>query len=831
MKAFLSHSSIDKEFVREVANKLGRINCIFDEQSFSSGDNFKNAIEEHLDNSTVFVFFATRDSLESFWCSFEIEEAFYSQLKSKISNSIVYVVDDGISIDLLPNWLKRSLIINEKSPAMIARDIQYQLNLRAEEFQKPIFLGRGSERESLEECLNPIDGSTNPKVISIFGLPGVGRRSLIKSSIKELYSLKKYVEIELDSGDNANSLCAKLADIIEPYSCQEELRDIVNDIMGLSELEAITRSIINIKNIVKSGELPLLIDLGGAIKNNGCLHGFINEIVDGVEKTNNAYLILILTRRISRDNEKDIQSVPIEQLSNKSTSQLLVGLSRRSQLVIDSKDIRELTEYIAGYPPAASFAIKQASIYGIDALMNDKGKLTQFSQKRFIKHIQDHDLTGADKKALKVLAGYSPLPLSALLALYSEEDTVAHDRIYEMIDCSLIRVEDGQLYKIADPIKGSVNGVFGYAELADLKVILPYLNDYIDNAPETKKLDLSRVLFRLGYFLGDKETSRNGIQLNSDYIKMLEGAYHQRKYKDAIKLGFQALEHNPEDSTTRTYLIKALIQDERWDAAQQQIDDLYPIDDYKNVYFLQGFFERKRGNLKKAIEAYTESEKHRRRGFALYRELSHCYLMDGNLKSANLYIGKALEIQPNNDQVIDMAAKIAIKNKDEGKAQEYIDRLELLDTAEHYNLRLSVFHMTFNRFDLALNAAIESVKNGGSRFFSGRVQLVKSLTKNKKFNDAEKEMSALNSDFSKTKNDVRLSLECMLALEQSDAKTALTLTSKFQDKNCHQYKGIRRSCLQSLSRATSIDYSVRKGYKDELASLDTYAYSLDDIDS
>ena len=125
MKAFLSHSSIDKEFVREIANKLGRLNCVFDERSFSSGDNFKSAIEDSLENSSVFVFFATRDSLQSFWCSFEIDEAFYSQLKSKIDNAIVYVLDDeGVSLDQLPHWLKKSLIKNESSPAVIARDIK-----------------------------------------------------------------------------------------------------------------------------------------------------------------------------------------------------------------------------------------------------------------------------------------------------------------------------------------------------------------------------------------------------------------------------------------------------------------------------------------------------------------------------------------------------------------------------------------------------------------------------------------------------------------------------------------------------------------------------------
>lgn len=831
MKAFLSHSSIDKEFVREVANKLGRLHCVFDERSFDVGDKFEDAIRAHLDNSSVFIFFATKESLESFWCSFEIDQAFYAQLKEKITKSVVYVISDGISFDLLPSWLKSALIVNEKSPSVIARDIKHHLDKQADEFQRPIFLGRALEREALEECLNPFDGSRSPKVISIFGLPGIGRRSLIKSAINELYSLSKYVEIEVDSGDNANAVCAKLADIIEPYSCQEELKDIVTEIMGLSETDAIDRIITNVGEIVKSGELPIFIDLGGAVKNNGCLQNFLNEIVAGIEKSDDAYLILVLTRRISRDNSQSIESIPVEQLSNKSTSQLISSLSRRSGLSIESKNIRELTEYISGYPPAVSFSVKQASIYGVDALMNDKGKLTQFSQKRFINHIRDHDLKPSDVKVLQALSGYSPLPLTALLALYEESEVEAHDSIYDMIDCSLICVQEGQLYKIADPIRGSVNSVFGYAESDVLKVVLSNLMEYVKEAQDERKLEISRVLFRLAFYLKDSVASNSGIKLNSDYIKMLESTYHQRKYKDAIKLGYEALKYTPEDATTRTFLIKALIQDERWEAAQEQINDLYPTDDYKNVYFLQGFLERKRGRIKPAIEAYKESEKHKRKGFALHRELSHCYLMSGDLILANTYIQKALDIQPNNDQVIDMAAKVAIKSGDEAKAKEYIDRLELLDTPEHYNLRLSVFHMTFNRNDPALYAAREAVKYGGDRFFSGRVQLIKSLTKCKELGEAEKQMSALNSDFSKTKNDVRLSLESMLSLEKGDARSALKLTEKFHDRNCRQYNGIRKACLGKLITDTSISYDVRKKYKEELGALDSYNFNITDVDS
>ncbi len=832
MKAFLSHSSIDKEFVREVANKLGRLSCIFDERSFSSGDNFKEAIEEHMEKTAVFIFFATKSSLESFWCDFEIDQAFYMKLKAKLSSAVVYIIDESVDFSLVPDWLKNTLIKHETSPAVIARDIVHHLNKSTEEYQRPVFLGRTSERENLEEALNPIDGSLSPSVISLFGLPGVGRRSLLKSTIKDLYSLAKYVEIELEAGDDVYSLCAKLADIIEPYSCQDELKDIVNEINELEESKVIKRIVRNISNIVSSGELPVIVDAGGLLEDNGCIKEYLNEVILRVNDEVDTYILLVLTRRISHENSIKIDSVSIEQLSDKATSQLLSKLSQRAELVIEADSIRELTDYINGYPPAAIFAVKQAQIYSVDALVNDKRKLTQFSQKRFINHIQDHDLNKSDIIALQVLSGYSPLSLNALLALYSESDSEAHDRIYELIDCSLVRVQDGQLYKIADPIKGSVNEVFGYAKNDDLRKVIDPLKMYISSTEETKKLELSRVLYRLGFVLNDRTASQQGINFKADYIKLLESAYHQRRYKDAVKLGFETIEHCGDSAKARTFLIKALIQDEKWDSAQKQIDDLYPTDSYKNVYYLQGFLERKRGEFQKAIDAFSKSEAHHRKGFALYREFSHCYLMSGDLTSASKYIDKALDKQPNNNQVIDMAAKISIRNGNELVAKKNIDKLELLDSPEHFNLRLSAFHMAFNRNPESLEAARLSVKNGGPRFFSGRVQLIKILTRTGNVLEAEKEMSALNSDFSRTKNDVRVSLSCSIAIEKNDYKTAFDLSDRFLNKSSDQYKGIRKTCMLSLSKNVTIPYEERKKYKSELNALNGIEeLSLDNVDS
>jgi len=331
------------------------------------------------------------------------------------------MIGEGISLEKIPAWLKRSLIKKESSPSPIAREIYDFLKVAAENYQQPIFLGRNKERELIEDVTNPLDGRKRPNCFGIFGLPGIGRRSLIGSCVNDLFSLSRIIEIEIEAGDNGNTLCIKLADKIEPYSCQEELKDIVESIKALSETEALQRALLNIEKLVLSGELPLLIDVGGALNDNGTFKSFLNKLIIYSEDYKNSYFIFILTRRVSRDNEVNIEFVPVQQLNKKAISQLLMKLADKYKFGIESEQISELSDYIDGYPPSANYAAKQASLYGVPALIKDKRQLVQFSKKRFVSHIKEQKLSNEDETVLKVLSEFSPLPLESLLALFQDK--------------------------------------------------------------------------------------------------------------------------------------------------------------------------------------------------------------------------------------------------------------------------------------------------------------------------------------------------------------------------------------------------------------------------
>ena len=72
IKAFLSYSSAQKKFVRELANELGNDSCIFDEITFESGMPILSEIIKSLNDTDIFVLLLSDSSLNSAWVKKEI---------------------------------------------------------------------------------------------------------------------------------------------------------------------------------------------------------------------------------------------------------------------------------------------------------------------------------------------------------------------------------------------------------------------------------------------------------------------------------------------------------------------------------------------------------------------------------------------------------------------------------------------------------------------------------------------------------------------------------------------------------------------------------------
>ena len=272
MKAFLSHSSKDKEFIRSIAKSLGRQFCIFDEYAFNTGIEFRESIEKGLEESSIFVLFASKNTRDSIWVNCEIDEAWYKKIHNKLHQSLVFIIDSSVTYQDVPLWLQKAKISKSQSAKQTAREIRTHLDELQRAKQYPYFIGRSREKEILENALTPFDGTPPPHVIFLAGLPGIGRRALIKECVPKLLNLHRQVEITIDDGDSINDICIKIADKVEPYNTIKLFHEIIKQIQNLGNNDALERILKNLRLFTTSGELPIFIDHGGLLDQDG----FIN---------------------------------------------------------------------------------------------------------------------------------------------------------------------------------------------------------------------------------------------------------------------------------------------------------------------------------------------------------------------------------------------------------------------------------------------------------------------------------------------------------------------------------------------------------------------------
>lgn len=97
-KIFLSHSSADKEYVKPIADSLGRDICVYDELCFEEGAHTLEEILKGLNQTSLFVLFISDSSLESDWVKREIKEAENSSWdsSSRLEQIFPIIIDDTV---------------------------------------------------------------------------------------------------------------------------------------------------------------------------------------------------------------------------------------------------------------------------------------------------------------------------------------------------------------------------------------------------------------------------------------------------------------------------------------------------------------------------------------------------------------------------------------------------------------------------------------------------------------------------------------------------------------------------------------------------------------
>lgn len=555
-RAFLSHSSRQKDLVRKVANNLGKASCVFDEYEFETGMPIFEEIKKGIGESDVFVLFLSDDALNSEWVKNEIIE-----IKNLIDNGLhkqffPILIDKSINVagdDRIPSWLKKYLLLPLTEHYIITKKIQQRLRdvtLDKNPLFKAkakLFVGRQDLFDLFESKIYNVS-EHKPKSIIVSGLEGIGRRTFLKKAFVRDERIKDFYDpiyITLDTKDSIEDFILKLQD----YK-GENTSDYLEQLAQIDYQEKVSEAkelLIKIKN---NNEFVFLIDSGCIIKPTRQIADWYLEIIDDKE-FENLFTINVISRfRPSNDilrNNHNLLHFNISNLSDKDTEKLFVKYYTLLQLDLRKEQAEEILKILNGIPSQIHYSVERIKDFGITETIKRKDEIIDYGETQVF-YIVD----GIRKK------GKFPYDL---LVLISSFDFISYDFVYSIVGKTDVvdeLLEDFYISGVFDLVGANKEYIKVHYPIADYltrskakidsqykKALKEKVREFIQEESQIRDYqDISQLLHNVkgaiieGFNLPDK------YYIPSFVLKTIVELYYMEKYPSVISLIDKVLEHS-----------------------------------------------------------------------------------------------------------------------------------------------------------------------------------------------------------------------------------------------------------------------------------------------
>lgn len=822
-KAFLCHASLDKEYVRLVATRLGRAKIHFDELSFTPGKDFRDEIRRHLSESALFVFFASKASLQSVWCTFEIDEAQWRKLTGELEAHLAIIIDTDVTFDDLPGWLQRAKAVIQPRPSQATRDIEHALfSILPADYHKP-FVGRQDLAREFSEAVSGVHAPP-PGVLVVSGLDGVGRRSYLRRVCKDNLAMNLGPSFIVDDTRTLDDIYLWVLDETADVSVRTRM---AAELKAFGQLERAAKAgeIAHRLHLLSSDNcIPCLVDRGGMLDHTGAyLPDFVALLDSFLMPTEERYLAFI-HRRTPKTADLTFSDSLLHQvvrpLPLHDARLLLQQLLRRANVASTPAGVAEMTEYLDGYPPAAYFTSSYTQRYGFNCLLADKSMLADFKAKRFTRLVADLKCSDHEWSILSYLAAEQAVPLSAIAVAAEVSPEEAAPCVRNLIDQSLVILMDDN-YAVSPPIRDAVTRARGFPLPAKYQRIAHQLTKEFwsdpNAAPSLEIVDATlNALARSGsHEFGPYED----LVRASTVHRLAQENYYAQEWRRAQQYAERAESMDPHNQAVRAIHFKSLVQLEHWQGAEAKLAEIDKSGDFRGLY-LRGFMHRKRREYTKAIVAFEAALASGDTYAATRRDYADCLYRCNRLPEALEQVKLVLDRDSENIYVLDLYIRICIEANHMDDAQILLDRLERCDIREQFiHHRRATWLARKSLWEESLAEAERACSTGRSPFeaFAQRVDI---LVEMRRFDEARSRLDELAKRFGGYRSDVRWGLRAKLLMRQGKWREAKAAWDELREKTDPVALGLLGRILNLKANDVSMSLAEREDATKQALALE-----------
>jgi len=735
MKAFLSHSSKDKSFVSQVYAKLGDAQAEYDEQTFDQTLNVQ-AIRNALRRSDVFVQFLSRNSVGSSYVAEEQREALEQMGKGTLKRILIFAIDDT-TYRALPEWLQEYNVVQRvTNPRLAASRIQSTLvSLQTETTgSQEIFVNREEELQTLRRALAAPPGIA-PVVLQVSGFYGIGRRTLIKHCLQQVFpKIDIPIEITLAGEEGPEEIYRRLYDLHRNGSIAEKASEFDRFAKQSDEDQASDIAALLVEMSSK-GDFIIVNDDGGILADDGDYQPHIRRIVSMLDGLSRPILGIIQTRRMRPINQEKYPlsfHIGLSTLRDDHVRELLSFGMKQLGIGFDQDQLNQLSELIDGHPFNAKFATQYAASYGLSSLLSAPQELVEWKRKRANEFISQIDFDPVATQILSLARSFRYLAIETMVdVLDYNADEIAHAlRQLEDICCLERR---GNYYAIPRPLIDAINrdARFDSTPMWEREVALRMtsaLSSYTDD--DHVSIEVIETAALAAVKSGSEQGARyvTAFLLPSHLLRIAKSYYDGRSWGHCLEFCDKAYEMGRRLTVEAKIAALRLMglssarldNDERFEFSAAELEKTGTTNALRQANFIKGFRERLRGNWDEAEKHYLEAYKVSRNNLSINRELAAIYCNQGRYSDAEGHARSAYEIAPTNPFVIDILARVLSGKINEGLLSDTRELDDLMVQLEKHGNEPGISFYDLRQADRFLKqrnipAALRSVNSAISK--------------------------------------------------------------------------------------------------------------------
>jgi len=618
-KAFLSYSSKQSRYVHQVADELGRSNCLIDKIAIEQGMVTIDEIIKMLAATDVYVIFISNDALNSDWVKKELTYAKDKFDAKQITRIYPIIIDKNVTHkdDRIPIWMKESLNIQPvfrpaKAINLIksrVKEVIWQKNPLMK-LREETVVGRNDLIQKIEDRLDDYQKKT-PVCVIAGGFPKVGRKTVLKQALlKSNIILNKSYEpitISLSPRESIEDFIIRLYDVC-PY---DDLDFSTIPDLSYEDKIILARKLVN--SLQSTNEIVFVEDNGGVVHYDRSLALWFKEIVrsdlsDKLVKPQITFCIAssfrIQPHLIIKDAE--LFSVEVPELSKKERGNLFKRLLDLYGLQLNIDEVDMILPVLNGFPEQVFYAVDLIRSEGFNYAKRNTNLVASYQKDKFAKILNQITSDEYTKNLLSLLTDFDFISYDFIYDLINFNEQINYQNVINLligqsviehlgINKEYIRLNDGVRdflqragYRVPDKFRERLKTHLRKS-LADDQIA---------------REDVSDFLYSLKAALQLNPKLANKYLLPSHYLKTMIYLYErERKYPDVVELADRILEkENKLDRAIvreiRQWLCHALarLKHERFKTEVQYFRENVLYD------YLFGFYYRMTGKPQSALD-------------------------------------------------------------------------------------------------------------------------------------------------------------------------------------------------------------------------------------